>query len=439
MTVRSANEAAAVIQELLGRWQRAQLNEIGRVFERLNGFVPARSAAAEAQKSWYATRFQRMMETRKRYVRFRVASTLAGGGTVRKWGLRLRPWPVNGSDVRESIPKGKKVGLETFAKRPAVMSREQASTIIQGLLRRWRGVTPEEALREFEQLNGWRPCLRRLRNSASREEEGKIWIEQKLRQMEALGKRFVRRSRERRQKGQGRFLYDFQLWPADKIGGTGAAKSKDATTGSKKQVREKPYLSGESICKELRSSSLKAELPEQVAGPGRSHPVLRESGRRKEGSLQEIANDLSGFPDGSPDSSTDFGGKLQKMGANGRGTERRSEVAEENPEEVRQDWDADRALSNMGTYTETRAEQVMRSSLGRSKKDSGAYVRHVFRRATGWTPDEEVLQRSNRKPKQWYGEQFEKMLQSGKRLVRVPDASRPGGLRFELRDWPSKE
>jgi hypothetical protein len=94
VTVRSANEAAAVIQELLARWERAQLDEIARVFERLNGFVPAHSAAAEAQKSWYATRFQRMMETRKRYVRFRGASTLAGGGTVRKWKLKLRPWPL---------------------------------------------------------------------------------------------------------------------------------------------------------------------------------------------------------------------------------------------------------------------------------------------------------------------------------------------------------
>jgi hypothetical protein len=270
-------------------------------------------------------------------------------------------------------------------------------------LRRWRGVTFEEALWEFERLNGWRPCLRWLRNSPSREEEGKSWIEQKLRQMEALGKRFVRRSRARRQKEQGRFLYDFRLWPADRIRGAGAAESKDALMGSKKQVREKPFPSGESICKELRSSSVEAELPEQVARRGRSHPLLRESGRRKEGSLQDIASDLSGFPDSSPDSSPDFGGKLRKMGANGRGTKRRPEVAEENPEEVRLDWDADRALSDMGTYTKTQAEQVMRSSLGRFKKDSGAYVRHVFRRATGWTPDEEVLQRSNRKPKQWYG------------------------------------
>jgi hypothetical protein len=434
VTIHSANEAAAVIQELLDRWESAQLDEIARLFERLNGFVPARSAAADAQldaKSWYAARFQRMLETGKRYARFRGPSTLAGAETVRKWKLKLRPWPVSGSGASESISKEKKVGLKTTVK-PAVTSREQASKVIQGLLRRWRGVTLEEGLWEFEHLNGWRPCLRRLRNSTSEEEEGKSWIEQKLRQMKALGKRFVRRSRERRQKVQGRFLYDFQLWPADRIGEAGAAKSKDLLTGSEKQVEEKPFPSGEDTRKGSRGSLIEAESPEQVAeqtGPGRSHPVLRESGRRKEVRLRESASDLSGSPDS-------YSGKLQKLGANGRGTKRKPEAAAENPEEVRQDKDA---LDDMGAYTKTRAEQVMRKSLGRFRKEAGAYVRHVFRQATGWAPDEEVLQRSNRKPKQWYGEQFERMLESGKRLVRVPDASRPGGFRFELRDWPSEE
>lgn len=72
----------------------------------------------------------------------------------------------------------------------------------------------------------------------------------------------------------------------------------------------------------------------------------------------------------------------------------------------------------------------MRNLLGRFTTDSLAAIEKFFCRVTGWDAEAASL-RSGRKPKAWYRERFERMLESGKRLLPL----KSGGCDFELRGW----
>ncbi|GAQ87824.1 hypothetical protein KFL_003790120 [Klebsormidium nitens] len=85
-------------------------------------------------------------------------------------------------------------------------------------------------------------------------------------------------------------------------------------------------------------------------------------------------------------------------------------------------------------YTQERAEELTRNLLGRFTTDSLANIEKFFCKVTGWDA-EAYLSRSGRKPKVWYRERFELMLESGKRLVPL----KQDGCDFEFRDWLEKE
>lgn len=85
-------------------------------------------------------------------------------------------------------------------------------------------------------------------------------------------------------------------------------------------------------------------------------------------------------------------------------------------------------------YTQARAEKLMRTLLGRFSNEALHRVEEFFGRVTGWDPGKEWPVTSKRRTKDWYRVQFERMLQSGKRLALV----KRNRFNLELRGWPPK-
>jgi hypothetical protein len=88
-------------------------------------------------------------------------------------------------------------------------------------------------------------------------------------------------------------------------------------------------------------------------------------------------------------------GRVKSPGKRGSQTSKRSQP--ESPEEG-----AEREDDQDCYRSAAKAEAVMRILARNYKKASLDYIRRVFRRATGWTPDEAALERRNVRPREWY-------------------------------------
>jgi hypothetical protein len=229
-------EADKFLKGLLGRWESVYVEEARLVFEELNGWAPLEARIAwkgeNKVKDWYRGRFERMVESGRRFLRTPATNGERCKYLWADWGKAQFPEALKSFQPRtcvEKEPKERESGSsagagasknrkawhdeEGISKRveeePAInrktkgvgskaevtsevsreTSEDPASAVIQGLLGRWEAASLEEIARVFKELNGWCPIPKAIDKP---EHTLKSWYEERFRRMGQEGTRLVR-------------------------------------------------------------------------------------------------------------------------------------------------------------------------------------------------------------------------------------------------------
>jgi hypothetical protein len=147
--------------------------------------------------------------------------------------------------------------------------------------------------------------------------------------------------------------------------------------------------------KEKRTAG-KEGLADEKQGGEKEDAGEKEGPKRKKQTIRPSSlhvGKTSGSPDREARKTEADSGRVESPGKRGSQAAKRSQP--ESPKEgAERDQDCFSSVA--------KAEAVMRILARNYKKASLGYIRRVFRRATGWTPDEAALERRNVRPREWY-------------------------------------
>lgn len=104
----SANEASGIIEAMLRGWEGVPVDSARRAFEKLNGWSPDESAMKSRcvdLRAWYRSKFERMLQSERRFVRF-------SSNTSKKYEYKWEPWGRAQVSVGDWIPRGGEGKLE---------------------------------------------------------------------------------------------------------------------------------------------------------------------------------------------------------------------------------------------------------------------------------------------------------------------------------------
>jgi hypothetical protein len=363
----------------------------------------------------------------------------------------------------------------------------EADDFLNNLLGRWESVSVEEARLVFVELNGWSPDeeIIRRRNGYG----FKRWYWRKFKRMAEDRQRFLRTKRGRK------FGYSWAEWgdvrfpdtlkalepivkkkkkPTERKGGASmdgadagglppsSLRKREAGQGGeeKKGASKRPRCEEDAVVRKadpatvacprgVRAPAEVASTKPQVTSEDPASAVIRDLLRRrgKWRELEETTGEVNGSdtraerrPDNSTEADRTNGTAGRKAAELMENEETEALIAPVNLFDIfLEESERGRVVVPHPDGTERQLKSgSKRRTLEHYRKASLKRIRTVFRQTTGWVPDEAPLERAHIDPRKWYRRQFEKMLETGKRLMRTPRARGPNCFRYSLRQWPEE-